>query len=552
MREEKFDPMKRFYILFMLAVAGSLFFYGCSKDDAVDPRIDWSQAGIPVLPYDGGSRTVEFTVNTEWKAAVDETTAAWCGVSPQSGGPGTIQLTVTALPNPDAATRSADIRVDAGGLSKSLAVTQSGFPTARLDQKTYEDIPAAGKTFDVAFETNLDEKSCSAIVQLSDREWISVSTTKALQSRSFTVKVERNDAFFARTGRIVLKDDTGRGLDTVTIRQLAADPTLYYQDGEVVTMQTATEGAVDIVFSGDGFIREDMARDGGPFIRAMEDAIDYFFDVEPYRTYRNYFNVYVVCGISKQQGVSDLNTKKNTVFSVRFTQKEDEGTGMECDANAVFSYMEKAPVDLTECLVVMIANSTRYGGTTISWGDGSAIAMCPMIEGPPPSNFRGVVQHEAGGHGFGKLADEYIYYTRDITSSEIAYLKQWEKYGHNANLDFTDDPAKIKWRHFYSQPGYERVGAYEGGYMCAYGVWRPESNSCMNNNVSYYNSPSREKMVRRIMEQSGRTFDFDEFVEKDAVVLSLPSEIVSPAPLAAQPAVPFAPPVLREGSPRGE
>ena len=49
-REEKFDPMKRFYILFMLAVAGSLFFYGCSKDDAVVPRIELYQAGNTVRP----------------------------------------------------------------------------------------------------------------------------------------------------------------------------------------------------------------------------------------------------------------------------------------------------------------------------------------------------------------------------------------------------------------------------------------------------------------------------------------------------------------------
>ena len=44
------------------------------------------------------------------------------------------------------------------------------------------------------------------------------------------------------------------------------------------------------------------------------------------------------------------------------------------------------------------------------WGDGSAIACCPMSADAYPYDFRGIVQHEAGGHGFGKLADEYIYY----------------------------------------------------------------------------------------------------------------------------------------------
>lgn len=76
-----------------------------------------------------------------------------------------------------------------------------------------------------------------------------------------------------------------------------------------------------------------------------------------------------------------------------------------------------------------------------------------MIENEPPSDYRGVVQHEAGGHGFGKLIDEYIYYSTALPDEMIALFRQWEGFGHNANADLTDDPARIEWREFYELPG---------------------------------------------------------------------------------------------------
>ena len=46
------------------------------------------------------------------------------------------------------------------------------------------------------------------------------------------------------------------------------------------------------------------------------------------------------------------------------------------------------------------------------------------------------------------------------------------------------------------------MGVYEGGYEYQYGVWRSEENSCMNNNVPYFNVQSRWAIVNRIMKFS--------------------------------------------------
>lgn len=51
--------------------------------------------------------------------------------------------------------------------------------------------------------------------------------------------------------------------------------------------------------------------------------------------------------------------------------------------------------------------------------------------------------------------------------------------------------------------------------MHSRGVFRSEQNSCMNNNVPYFNAISRESIVRRIKKYAGETFSFEEFVAND-------------------------------------
>lgn len=47
------------------------------------------------------------------------------------------------------------------------------------------------------------------------------------------------------------------------------------------------------------------------------------------------------------------------------------------------------------------------------------------------------------------------------------------------------------------------------------GVFRSEQNSCMNNDIPYYSTISRESIVKRIKRYAGETFSFEEFVRND-------------------------------------
>ena len=87
--------------------------------------------------------------------------------------------------------------------------------------------------------------------------------------------------------------------------------------------------------------------------------------------------------------------------------------------------------------------------------------------------------------------------------------------GFYLNVDLNNNLNDILWKHFFGEPNYSYVGAYEGGYYYAYGVWRPEPTSLMINNITYINAPSRELIVRRIKRLAGETFSFSEFKQKD-------------------------------------
>jgi len=97
-----------------------------------------------------------------------------------------------------------------------------------------------------------------------------------------------------------------------------------------------------------------------------------------------------------------------------------------------------------------------------------------------------------------KLADEYTNSNATIPSADKEELRWWQQWGFFMNVDLTDDLSKILWKHFIGEPDYSYVGAYEGGYYYAYGVWRPEVTSLMINNIPYINAPGRELIVRRI------------------------------------------------------
>ena len=377
----------------------------------------------------------------------------------------------------------------------------------------------------------------------SKPDWVTVTPASGTGKADITVSVnemarttdqfEVNEGTFnsptykkypGRSGEIVFRLEDKDYTCTLDVEQYDAE----YSDGEVMTLNTATKGpGIDIVFIGDGYDAKDIAK--GTFKQNTEDGFKHFFGIEPYSTYKDYFNVYAVVSKSDDSGIGTVNTVIDTKFGSYFTQNRIKAPS----ADKCFTWAKRADasMDLSKSLVIMLMNTSTYEGVTMMYGDGSAIACCPVSTDAYPYDFRGIIQHEAGGHGFGKLGDEYIYHNAFIqtcncpdgcehprgdddtmTSYGIYKSKGWYK-----NLSMTADAKQVPWAHLIYHKNYsDKVDMYEGGYMHTRGVYRSEATSCMNNNIPYYSAISRQAIVERIKAYAGEAFDFDDFVAKDS------------------------------------
>lgn len=296
-----------------------------------------------------------------------------------------------------------------------------------------------------------------------------------------------------------------------------------YGEDEWITLQKATKGnngGINIVLLGDGFNAKDIA--SGKYLKDIKQEVEYFFGIEPYKTYRDYFNVYTAIPLSTESGVGTVNTIRYNRFNTTFTG----GVGLKADYDEVFDYALGAPTvnksNLNQTLIIMVPNSTDYGGICQMWEDGSAIAFCPQSTYGYPLDTRGVIQHEAGGHGFGKLGDEYIYHNAFIDFCDctccghVLEFNGAKSLGWFDNLELTGKMHSVGWSHLIFDDRYsDIVDIYEGGYMHNRGVFRSEPNSCMNNDIPYYSTISRESIVKRIKAYAGETYSFEDFVKND-------------------------------------
>lgn len=370
----------------------------------------------------------------------------------------------------------------------------------------------------------------------ADASQISVEMTHPTYAYQTTTKNLKG-----RAGEIVFLLDDKDYRTTMTVEQFDYQ----YGDGDVITLNEATKGnGVDIVFIGDCYDAADIA--AGNYVADIQEAMGHYFDIEPYKTYKDYFNVYAVLGVSEDSGMGTLNTIKDAKFGSTFGEKNL----VQPDMNTCFEYACKAPIDdnVAQTLIVLVENTTEYGGVCYMYGDGTAVACCPKSADAYPYDFRGIVQHEAGGHGFGKLADEYIYHNAFISTctctdgcGHVDDFNKGKANGWYRNLELTGDMNEVGWSHFIFHPEYSNVvDIYEGGYFHTRGVYRSEPTSCMNNNIPYYSAISRQAMVERIMEYAGKKFDLDEFIAKDVTT-------AGPTTKSAFEAMPIVEPIYNNG-----
>ena len=294
-----------------------------------------------------------------------------------------------------------------------------------------------------------------------------------------------------------------------------------YAEDSYITLQTASKGrGIDIVFIGDGYDGEDISN--GNYLALVKEQTEHFFDLEPYKSHRDYFNVYVTFPLSQEKGVNTMNTYVNNRFGTLYGY--DGGCTINqllTEADEVRNYaVAHSPItqdNLGRSLIILVPNSDAYSGVTYFEWYGSPISICPASNRPYPQDTRGVIQHEAGGHGFGRLGDEEIVYNAWACTSAKADIENKHRAGEFANLATTSGLHSVPWADFIFDTRYsDYVDVYEGGYSYMRGIFRPEQNSCMNYGIPYYNAPSRLSIMRRIFDYAGERFSMDYFYEHDS------------------------------------
>lgn len=336
----------------------------------------------------------------------------------------------------------------------------------------------------------------------------------------------------------------------------------------IVVLQEATKGdGTDIIIMGDGFDKTHFGS-AGDYDEIMRKAYSDFFSVEPYTSLKEYFNVYYINAVSAED--HDAETSLNgepllngaiqgdasTIFSTQFTPNTTSITG---DDNATRTYAaqairKKGGKNGSECtdedeissrvnssLIMVMVNVKCHAGTcSISYNFATDYCAVSSVAYTALSRSeemrRWTLIHEAGGHGFGKLSDEYGDSSISSSNSNAVIINNWdylikqhnsglyrninehwtadeEAEGWSALRETYTDKSNVYWSDLldasYGYTTSEGLGIYRGGNTYSNLFCRPTNNSVMRNQFEtdghYFNAISRWAIWYRLMRLTNST-----------------------------------------------
>lgn len=341
--------------------------------------------------------------------------------------------------------------------------------------------------------------------------------------------------------------------------------------------QTKGNKPVDICVISEGFKEDER----GLFDRLATEGVNFLFATEPYKTYKNYFNVYFLSVPSQDSGASiidengNFTTKRNTAFSTKWG--EFTYSNMSADEDLVYDLVQSAcpeiadgSLTIRDVPILMIINDSRYGGLCHSFGDGRGLAMVPytrngeqlswQIEnkiaytdepitdgnyyyrtlssselnsiGKTIGTWKNILLHEFGGHCFARFMDEYWNDT-SFYSSQSTIINHYYSvpYGLNISGRYDETPwdslLEIRDNLVAIDSNYERIGRYQGADDSMFNRWRSEIISCMYDNRPYFTTWQRILIVRRIMDKAGMEFSANDFFDKDVTADPIRDQVSS-------------------------
>ena len=278
-------------------------------------------------------------------------------------------------------------------------------------------------------------------------------------------------------------------------------------DVNIVPLQVTgpADERLNLVIFGDGYTADEMDK----FHKDVDRNQNVQWSVEPFRSYRNYFNVYMVETPSIDSGIScdpdDGNIRRDTVFKLEYASNcpADEfargvtlGAGGAQALDAITADLAAElgiPANAQNIQTLVIGNTFTYGGI----GGRYATTTGGSPQGPLVS------LHELG-HSLANLQDEYPYYDRGVPGAGQAD-REPNSIHHTRMTSKEMIENKAKWWRWLGEEsesgGIIRAAdpdGYEGGMYFGTNIWRPSEHSMMRATGFYFDQISREQMTQRI------------------------------------------------------
>ncbi len=246
---------------------------------------------------------------------------------------------------------------------------------------------------------------------------------------------------------------------------------------------------VDLLFIAEGYTADEMDK----FRKDAEKFAGYLFEMEPYKSRKQDFNIWAVESVSKDSGtdIPHHDIWKNTVASSNFYTFRIDRYLTSPDQKLISRIASNSPYDA----LYVIVNTNKYGGGGIYNFYGLSMSD-HKLEAP-------VFVHEFG-HSFAGLADEY--YESEVAYEDFYNLKTepWEP-----NITTLVNFEK-KWKDMISKdtpqptpndPAYiDVVGVFEGGGYMAKGIYRPYYECRMKNNTAKGFCPVCQRAINKMID----------------------------------------------------
>lgn len=346
--------------------------------------------------------------------------------------------------------------------------------------------------------------------------WVTVTPSSSEDRKTEVKIIVHANSGESREGKVVFKLKNKDYTTYTDIKQVATD----LKEEQMITLQIATMGtrAIPIFLVGEGYDAEDIA--SGLYLNDMKEQMEHIFSIEPMKTYRQYFTVSTAIACSPESGVDGLRKFTSENWWVN-------------ENDIVLDYAREYGVDIKDnegnSTILVLRNSIKTGDNTTNIyydnNHGLAISWMAKSNDVYPFNQQGFILHEFVGKAFGKLGPEQINHFTFMKACGCPGCNMSSQYEDNRrhgwwqNVSISGKLSDLPWYHLIFDEKYAQiVDAYEGAMNHSRGAYRSENASVMGNQyIPYFNTISREILVRRIMEASGGEFDFDIFKQNDKI-----------------------------------